>query len=302
VCGEFISGRGQSVLARLGLSEFLSTVNAREARTAVFFGPKAKLGQLELPQPGLCISRFKLDQALANRFRDVGGDLFEGRRWKGSLPDEGFVRATGRVRDTTRGVRWVGLKAHATNLELLAGLEMHLTPSGYIGLCAIEDGTVNVCGLFQLQKPAKDLDVHWCRRMAMGTTLEARLEAAQFDPTSFCAVAGLAFGLGDGAADRAFSVGDSFAVTPPFTGNGMSIAFETAALAVPSILAYTRGEHDWEGAKNEYNGLRTKLLRPRLVWAAVLHRMMFHRMGATVLGLLLRLCPQAGRALFWRTR
>ena len=43
VCGEFISGRGQQVLARLGLREALENAGAGLAKTTkFFFGPAAR--------------------------------------------------------------------------------------------------------------------------------------------------------------------------------------------------------------------------------------------------------------------
>jgi hypothetical protein len=36
---------------------------------------------------------------------------------------------------------------------------------------------------------------------------------------------------------------------PPVTGNGMSMAFESAELAVEPLAAYSRGELDWRAAR-----------------------------------------------------
>ena len=63
---------------------------------------------------------------------------------------EGIVRATGRrAQPAENGSRWFGLKAHARNVPLTADLEMHVSPRGYVGLCRVDGGVVNVCGLFR---------------------------------------------------------------------------------------------------------------------------------------------------------
>jgi hypothetical protein len=150
VCGEFICGRGQETLARLGLRELLEHAGAVGADTAAFFSATQSTRPLPLPSRAICLSRFTLDATLAEKFRELGGELWEGRRRSGGDAGEGVVRATGRCLQTEAGgARWFGLKAHARNVPLTAGLEMHVSPRGYVGLCRVNGGRVNVCGLFR---------------------------------------------------------------------------------------------------------------------------------------------------------
>jgi len=91
-----------------------------------------------------------LDALLAEQFRQSGGELREDERWRGTEISEGVVRASGRrAQPVVNGWRWFGLKAHARKVELAADLEMHLSPSGYLGMCRLKDGEVNICGLFR---------------------------------------------------------------------------------------------------------------------------------------------------------
>src|SRR5487761_38748 len=80
VCGEFISGRGQAALARLGLAGLLDQAGAVRAQTAAFFSATRSTAPRPLPSAALCLSRFTLDAALAEKFRELGGGLIEGRR------------------------------------------------------------------------------------------------------------------------------------------------------------------------------------------------------------------------------
>src|SRR5579863_6844543 len=68
VCGEFISGRGQATLARLGLQDLLVQSGAVNARTAAFYSTTRSTGLRSLPAAATCLSRFTLDAALARRF------------------------------------------------------------------------------------------------------------------------------------------------------------------------------------------------------------------------------------------
>src|SRR6266852_4391729 len=61
VCGEFISGRGQDVLERLGLRESFLEAGAILARTAAFFSGETQSPARPLLPPALCLSRFKMD-------------------------------------------------------------------------------------------------------------------------------------------------------------------------------------------------------------------------------------------------
>ena len=78
VCGEFICGRGQETLARLGLRDLLERAGAVGADTAAFFSATQSTGPRPLPSRAICLSRFTLDATLAEKFRELGGEL----RWK----------------------------------------------------------------------------------------------------------------------------------------------------------------------------------------------------------------------------
>src|ERR1035441_7554800 len=82
VCGEFISGRGQDVLARLGLREAFVQAGLVLARTAAFYlGPSGSPVRA-LPEPALCLSRFTMEPLLAHQVRQAGGELHANARWR----------------------------------------------------------------------------------------------------------------------------------------------------------------------------------------------------------------------------
>ncbi|HXR48063.1 MAG TPA: NAD(P)-binding protein, partial [Candidatus Limnocylindrales bacterium] len=194
VCGEFISGHGQDTLARLDLRELLERAGAVSASTAAFFSTALSAPSRSLPARAICLSRFKLDHALAGEFKKLGGELREGQRWREGEFGEGIVRATGRrARTAESGSRWFGLKVHAGNVELAADLEMHVSPRGYVGLCRVEGGAVNVCGLFRRRAEENHVPQNWrdWLRGQTGSPLQQRLAAAAFEEDSFCAVAGI---------------------------------------------------------------------------------------------------------------
>ena len=100
VCGEFISGRGQDVLARLGLRESFLRAGAILARSGAFFLANAGSPVRPLPAPALCLSRFIMDALLAKSFRESGGELHENERWRAA----GYRRGHGACERPAPGV------------------------------------------------------------------------------------------------------------------------------------------------------------------------------------------------------
>ncbi|MBC8012385.1 MAG: hypothetical protein H7067_20070, partial [Burkholderiales bacterium] len=102
--------------------------------------------------------------------------------------------------------------------------------------------------------------------------LAYRLERAEIDPASRCAVAGLAFGRAPASQTTGrLVIGDAHALIPPFTGDGMAMAFQSAALALDPLLDWTRGERDWSVTIARIHERLTACFRMRLGTAAALH-------------------------------
>jgi 2-polyprenyl-6-methoxyphenol hydroxylase-like FAD-dependent oxidoreductase len=277
VCGEFISGQGQEALERLGLRDHLAKAGAVLAQTATFFVGNAKSPVRPLPQPALCLSRYEMDAALARKFRALDGELRSGQRWQKNS-EEGVIWANGRRRQASeRGWRWFGLKAHARNVASSADLEMHGSTNGYVGITRLANGVFNICGLFRRLVDSSNHASPWREllRGERGTSLRDRMANAVFDETSFCSVAALPL-LPQRANDQNdCSIGDALTMIPPVTGNGMSMAFEAAEIAIAPMADYGRGEISWPHATQTLARMCDDTFSRRLAWARWLQWMMF---------------------------
>lgn len=277
VCGEFVSGKGQEALRRLGLEQRFMEAGALLAREASFFLGKAESRAHCLDPAAWCLSRFTIDQLLANCFQTEGGDLRQNSRWQGE-DAEATVWTCGRqAQSAEQEWRWFGIKIHARGVQLRTDLEMHGAKNGYVGLCRLPGGEINVCGLFRTRRgspigsqPARE----WLRGEP-GTSLRWRLANAVFLEETFCAVAGLGLRPQKAAAQRGCRLGDALTLIPPVTGNGMSMAFEAADIALEPLAAYARSELDWEKARTSIARQCDAAFRRRLAWATCLHWMMF---------------------------
>ena len=305
VCGEFISGQGLESLQRLGLRDKLIQAGALAARSVSFSTATASSPVQELPQPALCLSRHVLDKLLATEFCSGGGDLRAGERWRDNAFGEGVVRATGRrAQAVAEGWRLFGLKAHARNVPLRADLEMHLSPAGYIGLCRLSGDEVNVCGLFRSRTAVTDLPQNWPEwlRGAAGSPLRHLMAKAVFDRDSFCSIAGLSLRPRQAAAADECCVGDAVTMIPPVTGNGMSMAFESAEMAVGPLAKYSREEITWDAARGQIARECDAAFARRLRWAGWLQQGLFRPSVQAILFFLAARNRSLWRGLFARTR
>jgi flavin-dependent dehydrogenase len=303
VCGEFISGRGLWVLDSLGLKEKFFNAGAIRAETAMFVAGRFHSPVHQLPVPAICLSRFVMDNLLANEFQKLGGDLQSGARRQNEC-GEGTVRANGRrVQPVEHGWRWFGLKTHARNVSLATDLEMHLSKNGYVGLCRLANGDVNVCGLFRRNgfetplQPGFDL-----LRGEPTTVLRERLAHAEFDKASLCSVAGLSLKPQLAAEKNEVCIGDALTMIPPVTGNGMSLAFESAQLAIEPVFTFSRGTISWNEARQKIALACDEKFSRRLRWANWLQRLMFSPLVQMRFGKILFQSETFWKMMFNKTR
>lgn len=256
VCGEFITGLDDATVASLELGPVLADA-LRHDRVAWFFCERLVLRQ-RLPRPALALSRWALDARLAATLADAGGHLVTGTRREAS-PRPGRVNATGRRRAAQP---WIGLKLHVRRMPLAAGLEMHLGRAGYVGLCQLPAGEVNICGLFHRQALARHerTEVLLSYLEASGLRgLARRVAAADSCAGSAAAVAGMGFGDYPPVPGE-LALGDARCTLPPFLGNGMAAAFQMAAAAVAPVTDWSHRACAWDEACARVR----RQVRPRL--------------------------------------
>jgi menaquinone-9 beta-reductase len=303
VCGEFISGNGPAVLQRLGLRPLLENAGAVSVSSAAFISGPNHSPVRALPAPALGLSRHVLDSLLAQEFQRLGGSLISSARKAENNFGEGAVRASGRrPHPTENGFRWFGLKVHATNVTLSADLEMHVSTDHYVGVNRINNGEVNVCGLFR-GRPGETresgLDL---LRGKPGSSLRECLASAQFDESSFCSVAGLSLKPQRAVDKTECCIGDALTMIPPVTGNGMSMAFESAEIAIEPLSRYSRGEINWSETRDTIARACDEAFAERLTWARRLQWLMFSPLVRTPIGKVLLRSDSLWRFLFAKTR
>ena len=304
VCGEFISGKGVEILKQLSVVSPELTSDARGAR---FYDGEVSSRELRLPQAAVAVDRATLDESLARTFEKEGGVLRENARWTESFTAEGLVRATGRRLNKEKAGTMVGIKAHARNVPLTADLELHFSDAGYVGLSRQRGGTVNVCALFVRKTALKcetianrNLPEMFSREMA--SALREQLRNAIFEDATFASVAGISLRREKAQATRECRIGDSICMIPPMTGNGMSIALESAMIAAPILRDYSNGRVEWQQAQQEISRRCDQAFSRRLTFAGFLQKACFRKAGRRFLLTAAQTMPRSLNCWFWLTR
>lgn len=282
VCGEFISGVSDATLRVLGIEKDLT--DAERHRSASWFRQGELLLESELPEAAMGISRHRLDQRLQERLLGSGGVLHEQSRVSRD-PHEGLVWAAGRL---PKKGGLIGLKCHLEDYAMDADLEMHLGSNGYLGLTPIEDGRVNVCGLFRLDRSLKGKGSNLLGeylRQGGNDGLADKIVDSRPDESSFLGVAGFELGW-QGGDESLCAVGDADGMIPPFTGNGMSMAFESAEMALEPLLGWSEGRREWAGVVHEIRRLAKQRFRRRVASAMAVHRALLDARGQRLISVL----------------
>lgn len=280
VCGEFISGVSAETLDNLCISSAL--IDALRHSTVSWFRQNSFLRENRLPTPALSISRHLLDDRLQRLATSSGATIITGSRKKLAPETPGTAWAAGRK--PING-NWIGLKAHIRDFETTSHLEMHSGTSGYLGITPVENGWNNVCGLFRIDRniSARHANLLPAYLRKNGNILLAeRLTSAKWKEGSFTAVAGFGLGL-QPPTPGVLSLGDSHAIIPPFTGNGMTMAFQSAEIALPHLIHFAKGKTTWQATLTAISAAHRKTFRKRLTAAKLLHPLLFENAARPLL-------------------
>ena len=270
ICGEFLSIEAQAYLTELGL-DVAALGGEPISRLRLVRGGNAV--STALPFHGLGLSRFRLDEALLDHAAACGATVMRGHAVRsitvaaetvldvegiGIVQPQTVLLATGKhelrgaKRDSARGLSEAGdligfkmyFRLEAAAQAALGGvIELIFFSQGYAGLQMVEGGLANLCLLVERERYQRaggtwaGLLEDLCRASPYLARQLAGAEAMLAQPLSIYRVP-YGFVYQPGAADpaRLFRVGDQACVIQSFTGDGMSIALHSAALAVAVVL------------------------------------------------------------------
>jgi flavin-dependent dehydrogenase len=312
VCGEFLSREAVAYLEQLGVDAI--SLGAQTIRS-VRLTARNQVVETKLPFTALSLSRWVLDEALMKRAAESGCTVERGAFVEGLAPRDGgwtaqlrggeswtsatVFLASGKhdVRGIERGAGQhrdlVGFKLHwrlapAQTEALRDSMDLFLFAGGYGGLSLVEGNAANFCllvrravlrkagGWKQLLDKIQSENAHIAKRLSSAQALWERPLAVSSIPYGYIHAGGGA-GL--------WCVGDQAAVIPSFTGDGMSIALHSGALAAQMYLA--------GAAADVYHCRLDAHLRRSMKLATGLSRVLVSGLGRRLAPIGVRVLPKA---------
>ncbi len=265
VCGEFLSGEALEDLHVLGIDvASLGAVPIHKVRLAT----TSRAAEAPLPFPAASLTRKALDTALITEALAAGVRMQRGRTvqslsrtnanlWQATLDDgktyeaptaflatgKHDLRGYGRPKDPQQRVAfkmYYRLSPDQT-ADLSGASELALYAGGYGGIQPVENGNANFCCVTQRRYFAQ-AGLSWEGLLATMLQdcphLATRLEDAQPLLDKPIAITHIPYGyLRRATEDGLYCIGDQAAVIPSFTGDGISIALNSARRAASAYLA-----------------------------------------------------------------
>ncbi len=263
VCGEFLSREAVDYLHQAGVDPL--QLGAAEINS-VRLSSGAKVLETSLPFSALSLSRRILDEALLARAAENGCQTYRGigvesltacgDDWLATLSTgatllaktvflatgkhdlRGFVRSPAKQNDLI-GFKLNWRLAPVPTQALRKRLELFLFSGGYGGLSLIENCTANLC-LVVRRSTLRKLGGWPCFLASIlreNRHLRSLLDGGYPSWPRPLAVSSIPYGYIAPERRIPWCIGDQAAVIPSFTGDGISIALHSGALAAQMFLA-----------------------------------------------------------------
>jgi len=335
VCGEFLSPECTALFVETGFLDILHSLKPVPIRTLRITAPSGREWCSTFPTPGIGISRFALDQALAAYASSLGAVVQEGARVtqvQGSLRD-GFcltaqtahgtqnfeartvIAAHGRRSNMDRVLErtfakptqtYVGLKQHFNGPALSEHIDLHVFRGGYCGMSQVEDGTTNVCLLVRqdvFQEASRGSIPAFIAWMGdQNPHLERWLaQAAPVYPDWF-SIAQVSLATKTPLEGDILIAGDAGGMIAPLAGDGMAMALHGGTLAARAVDRYLTQAQDATTMTHDYARLWQRTFGTRLRLGRVLQSVMLRPQLLSPGLRLLHHVPMVGDWLVTHTR
>ena len=326
VCGGCLNARALASLDRAGLGLRVRALGAARVHT-LRLSQRGRSADLELP-PGLAVSRYVLDEALADAAVGAGCQLLTGTTAvvapEGSVPPGDHWRhvqlqyardhaVTARARavvvadglghsslrecpsfhSRVSPAARIGVGGEASPGAIELGPEsitMAVGRHGYVGAVEVEGGRVNIAAAID---PAFLQAADSASSAVQAILAEAGVRAgASLDGVDWTGTIPLTRRLVRPVARGVFVLGDAAGYVEPFTGEGMAWALAGAETVVPFVKRAV-ASHD-PGLENEWIRAYVSAIGRQQRWCRIVARVL--RMPALVTPMVMLLQRQPGLA------
>lgn len=262
VCGEYISNEVLPYLSYLGVDVF--KLGAKKITRFELSSIKSKLLAADLPLGGFGISRYTLDEALFLEAKAVGVHViqdtvvevrFSGELFTITTKDHGSFHAQLTIgaygKRTNLDVKlnrefiknkspYLAVKTHVNGDFPEDVVALHNFEGGYCGVSKVEDDSINLCYITNLEafKKFKDIEEFQQRVVFKNTYLKSIFENSTPVFDAPLSISQISFDRKSPVVQHMLMCGDSAGMIHPLCGNGMSMAIRSAQIASELILDY----------------------------------------------------------------
>jgi flavin-dependent dehydrogenase len=267
VCGEYISLESWNFLQDLGLP--LSDMQLPIINRLLITTPNGNYIESQLPLGGFGISRYMLDQLLANIARQEGVTLLEDTKVVNAVyrnnsflvfsskgETEATVLAGAWGKRGNLDVKWkrdftkvkpnklnhyIAVKYHIRTHHPADLIALHNFENGYCGISQIEENKYCLCYLTtaaNLRKSRNDISSMERNILMRNPFLEKIFSTAEILYQEPLTISRISFNKKTQVENHILMLGDTAGLITPLCGNGMSIALHSSKLAFEEINSF----------------------------------------------------------------
>jgi flavin-dependent dehydrogenase len=307
VCGEYLS---TEVLPYLNFLKIpVEQLNPVPIDRLLFSTAAGRSLEAKLPQGGLGISRYALDDLFFRTAKKLGVEVIQEKIEKIEFQKDEFILTSAENEYRTRlvlgayGKRsildrqlqrsffrkpapWVAVKRHFKNdifeEDLVA---LHNFKGGYCGLSRTETGAVNCCYLasYKSFKAEKDVEAYETNVLQKNPFLKDFFETSEALFDKPLTIAQISFSRKEPVQDHILMLGDAAGLIHPLCGNGMAMAIHSAKIASEAIIKnYTAGRIERAALEKTYQREWNKEFSRRLLAGKWLQKILLNESLAAI--------------------
>lgn len=288
VCGEYISNEVLPYLKSLGIDPVKE--GAKEISRVELSTVKSNVIKGTLPLGGFGMSRYCMDELLANKAKETGVTILKATVESIEFDKQQFIVQT-KSNQIYHGKVVIGAFGKRSNLDVQMNREfiqkkspylavkthvkgdfpeelvaLHNFKGGYCGVSKVESDAINLCYItsFSSFKEFKNIQEFQEKVVYQNTFLKKVFEQSTpvFDKP--LTISQISFETKNPVEDHILMCGDTAGMIHPLCGNGMGMAITSAKLASEEIIKFLNGEINRTQLENKYIRNWNKEFKTRL--------------------------------------
>lgn len=302
VCGEYISLESRAFLRGMGIDDI--ALDLPVITRLQVSAPNGKSLQHRLPLGGMGISRYRLDQLLADIARSAGVQIMENARVQqvqfesdyfnietlaGNYRSRITVGSFGKrsnldvkmnrpfIRQKASGLNnFIGIKYHIKYPHPRDTIVLHNFSDGYCGMSAIENGLSCLCYLTtaaNLERSGKSILRMEQEILGQNPHLERIFKEAEFVFREPVAISQISFEQKSLVENHILMAGDAAGMITPLCGNGMSMGMHAGKIMTGKVDAFLSGKINRQEMEGSYQEAWASTFSGRLRMGRMIQRM-----------------------------